>query len=730
MNTSSPKTFESSFERLHFVPSDKRLKTECGLLTEQQDAIVSTGRTGFLLYGPHVNIPPGRFRVKLLGSVRSANAEGMVLVELVAELGTEILWPETAIQVDLNGETIFARDIHSAGINQLEVRCRVSGNAAVTITGVSIERISNTGGLAIPEHDPYCSFLPGALTTQASRPLNIAILGTCAAEEFLFANEGRTQHKIDHFLATSWRNSDVPNLRERKYDAIIVHLTLRHVLRDLFDGEVDGDFGYLRLGEDGVGAVRKGIQPLINSVILNFLNSLPATAPTFFLGFLEPPPTHQGLLTSRRSHTFYGLVRELNDTLSDILHGHPTAHYIELNDLKAYWGDREAYDGYYLSWSHSFVRPSSNGRLFYRSLLKRIEQALLIIHPQEQVKIIVTDLDNTLWKGVLAEEDVVLPDEHIEGWPIGYVEALLECKRRGILLAIASKNDDALTRENFEKVWRNRISLSEFCSVKIGWGPKSESIRQILEETNLLPQNCLFIDDNSLEIAEVTRVFPTIRTLTGDPEGWRMPLLYSPETQVAQITEESTKRTELITAKISRDKAAQNLDRETYLKSLQLTTRLSNITSTRAKEFPRVFELLNKTNQFNTTGRRWSMVEIDAFFSSGGVITAATATDKFAQHGIVALALATEDTVEQVVMSCRVFGLGIEIALLRTCLLGLCAEKHLHPIRARFLRTGRNSACEDFYKNNGFSEAPGADFWICNKIPDAPWWIVSQEQED
>jgi FkbH-like protein len=176
----------------------------------------------------------------------------------------------------------------------------------------------------------------------------------------------------------------------------------------------------------------------------------------------------------------------------------------------------------------------------------------MILRNDSPVKRIITDLDDTLWKGVLAERDDLVPAEHTEGWPLWYVEALLEFKRRGGLLAISSKNDEAPTLDRILKVWGHRLPPSAFCSIKINWEPKSRKIQAILKETNLLASNALFIDDNPRETDEVQWVLPGIRTLTGEPSAWRSVILFSPHTQVARITPESTARTGMAQAKSCR----------------------------------------------------------------------------------------------------------------------------------------------------------------------------------
>ncbi|MCK9188430.1 HAD-IIIC family phosphatase [Acidithiobacillus sp.] len=202
--------------------------------------------------------------------------------------------------------------------------------------------------------------------------------------------------------------------------------------------------------------------------------------------------------------------------MESILSTRQNVLYFEINDIRKYYGDAGAYDGYVGHYSHAGLFPrSQQGEWICRDILDRLEGAWAVLCGKDPVKIIITDLDNTLWRGVLAEEEEVAPWRHTEGWPIGYAGALLECKRRGLLLAISSKNDEAPTCDRFRQVWGQALRLEDFCARQINWRPKSDNIADILQATNILPEQALFIDDNPLEIEEVRRAFPQMRFLIG-----------------------------------------------------------------------------------------------------------------------------------------------------------------------------------------------------------------------
>ncbi|MDA8176635.1 MULTISPECIES: HAD-IIIC family phosphatase [Acidithiobacillus] len=565
------------------------------------------------------------------------------------------------------------------------------------------------------QHSPT----PYLRAIQNRKPPRIALLGTCQVEGLL-QTALAASWPVKHYLMDSGPHDHVPLLSAEDFDGVLVQLTLRSLLSMVAENG-DGDLFHLRADVDWSDLRERAGQQLQNQV-QRILAALPDGLPVFFLGFLEPMPRINGLLGRNRQNSLYALIRHLNDALEEALAVQHRAFYLELNDLRLHYGDSTAYDGYVTHFTHGGMRSSRQGDLIHLGILEKVQAALQILRGDQQVKLIITDLDNTLWKGVLAELDEIIPLEVTEGWPLGYAEALLACKARGILLAICSKNEDISTRENFAKVWGSRLRLEDFCAVHISWQPKSQAIAQILAETNLLPEYVLFIDDNPLEIAEVSHAYPQMRTLSGDPEQWRHLLLYAVETQVAHVSAESARRTELVQAKKQRDAAAENMDRAAWLESLQLTLQVETVTDGRHPRYARALELLNKTNQFNTTGRRWSDAELQNWLAAGGVLLAVSTQDRFAPHGLIALALLQSNAIMQMVLSCRVFGLGIETALLAEAVRQIQAGGH-DEFLGHFSATGRNDACRDFWPEQGLVWDAEQSLWRGSVAPEWPTWI-------
>lgn len=538
------------------------------------------------------------------------------------------------------------------------------------------------------------SFTPSELSVQPLPTLRVALLGTCITE-LLARTADPTRFHVKHYLMDSSPFNTPPHLPAGAHDAVIVHLTLRTILGALHP-QGDGDLFYLR--DETPEDIKTRALETLTKTLDGLIAHLPQNIPLFFLAFIEPTDTAQGLIALPSPLSLKLIVQAINQKLAETLALHSHIFYVELNDLLRFYGDSEISDAYITHASHAAFTGNQASKQFCLEIWSRIGGLYRVFQQMDPIKLIITDLDNTLWKNVAAEADEIIPWQFTEGWPLGYAEALLACKARGILLAIASKNDEAVIRDLLPKIWQDRLNLNDFCSFRLNWQPKSQSIAEILAETNLLPESVLFIDDNPLEIAEVKAAYPTMRTLTVPQQRWKHILCYAPETQRKYLSDESVQRTALIHAKIERDKAETSMDRSAFLQSLGLALEVTELTKTTHKNFPRALELLNKTNQFNSTGQRWSEADMAQFFAQNGVILAFNARDRLANHGLIGLALVKTDELVQIVLSCRVFGLGIE-----TAMLNFIQSRAASPLKAQWRETGRNHSCQFLYPEHGWT---------------------------
>lgn len=453
--------------------------------------------------------------------------------------------------------------------------------------------------------------------------------------------------------------------------------------------------------------------------------------PTFVCNFLLPQQNPMGRLMPRadlRNMVYF--IEKLNEVLALEVQNYRNAFILDLDSIVATFGRRNFQDDMLWQLNHGSALVASDEEHDQERLekvesihslyptqaveyLKYAWQEVILsyrtLKQSDAIKIVIFDIDDTLWRGVAAERPAGMPGIQA-GWPMGLAEAIGYLKRRGVLLAIVSKN----TEETIEELWPlhytdAELSLNDFAIRKINWRSKPENIQDVLREANLLPHNALFIDDNPLERVAVLEAFPGIRVLGSNPYLWRRILLWSSETQVPVVTQESAARTEMIRAQVHREVTRLDMPREEWLESLALEVRFIEVSGSKDPRYPRTFELLNKTNQFNTTGRRWSASEMLSTLQGGRRLFAVDAKDKHTNYGLIAVAVVDGMQITQFVMSCRVVGLDVELAAMGA-LLDVISPNGEQDVTALFEKTDLNLLCRDLYSRCGFEEREGV--WV------------------
>ncbi|WP_246811859.1 HAD-IIIC family phosphatase [Ensifer sp. ENS11] len=583
-----------------------------------------------------------------------------------------------------------------------------------------------------------------SLSASATHP-KLLLLGTCGVGPLVQTGRSLGLH-LQHQLASSHRYDGLPDLATDGFDAAVFFLTLRHFLADATGLPLNAaDMAVARLRNDQeLDALVQSCGELISNK-LSSLSFISQSMPLFIPDFFEPSFDYMGTVLSGGDRVSYKeFVRKLNHTMSKLMRSHDNLIYVDTNEIVNFIGRMHFQDDIsshathnaFITDAEGFHRAADDERvapsrcpsevwqidafrgLYGETFLNKIKTDLTIMRAEKPIKLIVVDLDDTLWRGIAAEEDRQIW-ERTEGWPVGFVEALLYFKSRGGLLAVASKNDRDPTLERLKIIWQGAITAEDFASIKINWNPKSESIAEILQETNILAQNTLFIDDNPREIDEVRARFPNMRFLNENHYDWRRIILQAPETRVARITEESTRRTEMVQARVERLEMERQMSREDWLRSLEIEQQLFIMDIDDKPRFDRGFELINKTNQFNTTGKRWELSEFKGFLAAGGVCLLSSLRDKTGDNGITGATLVKDGEIVQAVLSCRVFGLGAEVAM------GAAATKialsQAERATGRIVDTGKNFTCHGWFKSLGFSETDG--HFVAAQACQMPEWI-------
>jgi len=318
---------------------------------------------------------------------------------------------------------------------------------------------------------------------------------------------------------------------------------------------------------------------------------------------------------------------------------------------------------------------------------------------QQKIKAVVFDLDNTLWDGILIEA----PHRELALLP-GVRATLEELDRRGILLSIASKNYFEEARQKLEKlgVW------DLFLHPQINWEPKSANVRRIAQALNIGLDTVAFVDDSPFELAEVRAALPQVRVY----EAAQLADLPAREEFSVPVTEESRMRRQLYRAEGQRQAefAQSALDYEAFLATCRIRLRLENLD---ASNTTRVHELVQRTNQLNFSGNRYTREDLTALLGAREAIPVVMrCEDRFGTYGIVGFSILRrlEETVEltDLMFSCRVQGKRIEHAFL-TYLAARAQAAGLRQVVCRYRRTARNSAAAQVFVDLAFAKETDAE---------------------
>ncbi len=337
--------------------------------------------------------------------------------------------------------------------------------------------------------------------------------------------------------------------------------------------------------------------------------------------------------------------------------------------------------------------------------------ALVSVMGVERKKCVILDLDGTLWPGVLAETgapfawspEVSGPYSYVGLW-FGLHEALLSLKKRGILLACVSKNDEAVVRELWtypDHYPRQRLlTLDDFVAVRINWTDKATNIASLAEELGFALDAFLFIDDHPLERDRVRTQLPQVEVWGEDPFALRRRLLTDPRLMPPRITGEAAGRTELVRAQLDRARfRADAVSEDDYLASLKVEARIERLQA--GAELTRIEELFQRTTQFNATGRKFPVSELSAKLQTGeAAVFAMHVTDRFGDHGLVGAAVVEAGEITGYALSCRVLGLGVEHLFLQAIVEAMTAD--FEALAARIIETPRNLPVRNIYRDNGF----------------------------
>lgn len=422
--------------------------------------------------------------------------------------------------------------------------------------------------------------------------------------------------------------------------------------------------------------------------------------------FEEPGFRNFGSLDAWDARGRTRFVRRLNEKLADYAVAHPGFYLHDFAWLAATQGidafcDDAAWYGYKYALAPAYIPTLCNSLAsLIKSLFGRVKKG------------VVSDLDNTLWGGIIGEagpEGVELGDETPTGMAYArFQEYLAMLSRRGILLTVASKNEEATAAAGFARE-DAPLNRDDFLCFEAHWQPKSGSVARIVESLNIGADSLVFVDDNPAEREEVRRALPMVETpAVAQPEDSIRLLDRGGYFEVSSLSADDVKRGDMYRQNAQRAAQQNAFDNYgDYLKSLDMRAEIGPF---RPDQLERVTQLINKTNQFNFTTRRYTAEEVRACAGDGEncVTLAGRLTDKFGDNGLTTALIArkngSELDIELWVMSCRIFKRNMEHAVF-DALVAKARAMGVTAIVGRYRPTAKNLLVRDFYATIGFDLA-------------------------
>jgi FkbH-like protein len=325
-------------------------------------------------------------------------------------------------------------------------------------------------------------------------------------------------------------------------------------------------------------------------------------------------------------------------------------------------------------------------------------------------KCLVLDLDNTLWGGVIG-------DDGLDGIALGQNSAvgeahvalqryLLDLRRRGVILAVCSKNDDFTARIPFREHPEMVLKEKHISVFVANWSDKANNIREIAAALNIGTDSLVFLDDNPVERGQVREVLPEVAVpeLTNDPADYIGLLANAGYFEATALSEEDLLRADFYRANAERVSLQKVGNLEEYLRSLDM---LATVSPFNAVGRVRIAQLINKSNQFNLTTRRYSESEVEAFENDPAKFCLQIRlSDRFGENGMISVVIfdrgCEEWSCDTWLMSCRVLGRRVEELVLAT-VVDEARRAGAKRLKGTYIPTKKNGLVIDHFVKLGFT---------------------------
>lgn len=543
-------------------------------------------------------------------------------------------------------------------------------------------------------------------------PTRVAILGgSTTAEVKSMLELFLLTHGIQPSLYESSYNRyceevlfESPDLWNFKPDIVFIHTTWRNIAQfpELMEAEAEVE-QRIRREMDRFESLWKKIHTELGALIIQNNFDLPGLRP---LGNLEASELFGRVnFLQRLNVEFAGYARNHSRFLiNDIL-------YLSAEVGLAHWLGHSYWYNF-----HMALSPTATV-----ALARNVAGIIKSVYGKSK-KCLVLDLDNTLWGGIVGDDGmqnlILGRDQPVGEAFLDFQRYVKNLQRRGVILAICSKNDAENAKEGFSHP-DSILKLEDFSVVKANWNPKPGNIREIAAELNIGLDSIVFVDDNPAERALVADQLPEVAVpdLGSDVSRFAEALEQERYFEVDKVVQDDIDRSAYYSSNAQRSSfRADFQDYGEFLASLEMTAEIGPFSPAYLQ---RITQLINKTNQFNLTTRRYTIGEVESITRDSSCITLyGRLADRFGDNGLVSVLIGrvVDETVnlDLWLMSCRVLNREMELAMF-DALVEQCRARGVSKIVGLYIPSKKNSMVAGHYANLGFTRveeiSEGREFW-------------------
>lgn len=439
------------------------------------------------------------------------------------------------------------------------------------------------------------------------------------------------------------------------------------------------------------------------------------------------------VLADNDSFFEYSIIHYWMDALEKRVKTHVNVHLLTLSSEIAQVGKEKVFSS--KMWFMGKIPYTNEG---CKLIASAIERTILLLNRTNK-KVLVLDLDNTLWGGILGElgiEGIMLSDEKIGSIYKKIQQQIKDIKETGVLLAIVSKNNDSDVDEVWDKQPHMLLKREDFASIKINWRDKAENLIEIAKELNLGIDSFVFIDDTASERDNIRMRIPEIAVPEFPQKIENYPSfildIYNCYFKRCRLSAEDKVKTQQYAENAMRERASQGISYEEFLLSLKLVVKRVEINEAK---LDRIAQMHGKTNQFNLTTIRYTRQDLDKLLSDGYKIYAYNVKDKFGDYGLVAAAIidCRKPEINSFLMSCRIMGKLVENYVIDDIENDLLKKGHVE-LYAKYVKTAKNNPVTSFFDGLGYSVVAKSNEETYYKInllsrPKRKYFVNKNEEE-